>query len=44
MGEFPRKSDGRRVFSVEFKRGGVQQMLKGEKTLAEVARVDSSGM
>src|SRR5215469_10931608 len=25
MGEFPRKSDGRRVFTVEFKRGVVQQ-------------------
>lgn len=44
MGECPRKSDGRRVFSVEFKRGVVQQMLKAEKTLAEVARVDSGGM
>jgi transposase len=38
MGEFPRKSDGRRVFTVEFKRGIVQQLLKGEKTLAEVSR------
>src|SRR5438445_10492543 len=37
-GEFPRKSDGRRVFTVEFKRGVVQQLLKGEKTLAEVSR------
>ena len=38
MGEFPQKSDGRRVFTVEFKRGVVQQLLKGEKTLAEVSR------
>jgi len=38
MGEFPRKSDGRRVFTVEFKRGVVQQLLKGEKTLAAVSR------
>jgi len=38
MGEFPRKSDGRLVFTVEFKRGVVQQLLKGEKTLAEVSR------
>jgi transposase-like protein len=38
VGEFPRKSDGRRVFTVEFKRGVVQQLLKGEKTLAEVSR------
>jgi hypothetical protein len=29
MGKFPRKSDGRRVFTVEFKRGVVQQLLKG---------------
>src|SRR4029450_11032325 len=27
-----------RVFTVEFKRGVVQQLLKGEKTLAEVSR------
>ena len=40
MGEFPRKSDGRRVFIVEFKRGVVQQLLKGENTLAEVSPVD----
>ena len=38
MGEFPRKSDGRRVFTVEFKRGVVQQLLKGDKTLAELSR------
>src|SRR2546427_10076116 len=38
MGEFPRKSDGRRVFTVEFKRGIVHQLLKGDKTLAEVSR------
>src|SRR5215470_17071918 len=37
-GEFPRKSDGRRVFTVEFKRSVVQQLLKGEKRLAEVSR------
>src|SRR5688500_503693 len=38
MGEFPRKSDGRRVFTVEFKRGVVQQLLNGDKTLAELSR------
>ena len=38
MGGFPRKSDSRHVFTVEFKRGVVQQLLKGEKTLAEVSR------
>jgi transposase-like protein/transposase InsO family protein len=38
MGEFARKADGRRIFTVEFKRGIVQQLVKGEKTLAEVSR------
>lgn len=38
MGDFARKSDGRRVFTVEFKRSVVQQIVKGEKTLPEVAR------
>jgi transposase-like protein len=37
MGEFARKADGRRIFTVEFKRGIVQQLVKGEKTLAEVS-------
>lgn len=38
MGDFPRKADGRQIFTVEFKRGVVQQILRGEKTLAELAR------
>src|SRR4030095_6030707 len=38
MGEVPRKSDGRRVFHAEFKGCVVQQLLKGEKTLAAVSR------
>ena len=38
MGDFARKSDGRRIFTIEFKRGIVQQLVKGEKTLAEVSR------
>src|SRR5215831_13341367 len=38
MVDVPRKSDGRRIFTVEFKRGVVQQLLKGEKTLAEISR------
>jgi transposase-like protein len=38
MGEFPRKADGRRVFTPEFKREVVQQILKGEKSLAELSR------
>lgn len=38
MGDFPRKADGRRIFTVEFKRELVQQILSGEKTLAETSR------
>ncbi len=38
MGNFPRKADGRRVFSTEFKRATVQRLLTGEKTLAELSR------
>ena len=38
MGDFPRKADGRRIFSEEFKRETVQRILSGEKTLAEVSR------
>ena len=38
MGDFPRKADGKRIFSPEFKRGVVQQIEKGEKTLAEASR------
>ena len=32
MGDFARKSDGRRIFTVEFKRGIVQQLVKGKDT------------
>ena len=32
MGEHRRKTDGRRVFSAEFKRQAVQRILTGEKT------------
>lgn len=38
MGDFARKADGRRIFTVEFKRQVVQQLLSGEKTLAELSR------
>lgn len=38
MGDFPRKADGRRIFSAEFKRSTAQRILSGEKTLAEVSR------
>jgi transposase len=37
MGDFPRKADGRRIFSTEFKRGVVQQLAKGETTLAALS-------
>lgn len=38
MGEFPRRSDGRRVFSAEFKRETVGRISSGEKTMAELSR------
>ena len=38
MGTHPRKADGRRVFSAEFKRTTVQRILTGEKTVAELSR------
>ena len=38
MGNHPRKADGRRVFSAEFKRTTVQRLLTAEKTVAELSR------
>ena len=38
MGNHPRKADGRRVFSAEFKRTTVQRIVAGEKTVAELSR------
>src|SRR2546422_5685871 len=38
MGNVPRKADGRRVFSTEFKRDTVQRILTGEKTVAALSR------
>src|SRR5947199_3014740 len=38
MGEHPRKADGRRVFSTDFKRTTVQRIVAGEKTVAELSR------
>ena len=38
MGTHPRKADGRRVFSAEFKRTTVQRILTDEKTVAELSR------
>jgi transposase-like protein len=37
MGEFPRKANGRRVFSPEFKRETVQRIQSGEKTISELS-------
>jgi transposase len=36
--EFARKADGRRVFTVDFKRETVARIVSGEKTLAELSR------
>ncbi len=38
MGNHPQKAGGRRVFSTEFKRGTIQRLLNGVKTLAELSR------
>jgi transposase len=38
MGDHPRKSDGRRVFTPDFKRETVQRLLSGEITLAALSR------
>ena len=38
MGEHRRKADGGRVFSAEFKRDTVQQILTGEKTVGALSR------
>ena len=38
MEGFKRKADGRRIFTVEFKRQVVGQIHSGEKTLAELSR------
>jgi len=42
MGEHRWNTDGRRVFSTEFKRTTVQRILAGEKTLAELSPSSSS--
>jgi transposase len=38
VGDFSRKSDGRRVFTAEFKRSTVERIRSGETTLATIAR------
>ncbi len=38
MGEFKRKSDGRRIFTSDFKRETVERIRSGAATLAEVSR------
>src|SRR5713226_10128991 len=38
MGEHRRKTDGRRVYSTDFKRATVQRVVTGGKTVAELSR------
>lgn len=38
MGEFKRKSDGRRIFTSDFKRATVDRIRSGTATLAELSR------
>ena len=38
MVRIARKSDGRRIFTAEFKRGQIGRVLRGELTLAELSR------
>ena len=38
MVRFARKSDGRRIFTAEFKREHIGRVLRGELTLAELSR------
>jgi transposase len=38
MARIARKSDGRRIFTAEFKREQIDRVLRGELTLAELSR------
>ena len=38
MARFPRKSDGRRIFTADFKRTQIRRVLHGELTIAELSR------
>jgi transposase len=38
MARFARKSDGRRIFTAEFKREQIGRVLRGELTLAQLSR------
>jgi len=38
MGDFARKSDGRRIFTTEFKRQSVERIRSGETTAAALSR------
>jgi transposase-like protein len=38
MARIPRKSDGRRIFTAEFKREQIGRVLRGELTLADLGR------
>jgi hypothetical protein len=44
MGDFPRKADGRRVFSTALKRSTAQPVLSGENKLRGVALNDSMAL
>ncbi len=38
MESIPRKSDGRRQFTAEFKRQQIERVIRGERTLSELSR------
>jgi len=38
MAAIPRKSDGRRIFTAEFKREQIERVTRGDLTLAELGR------
>ena len=38
MARIPRKSDGRRIFTAQFKREQIDRVLRGELTLADLSR------
>ena len=38
MGDFERKSDGRRIFNTEFKRQAVERIRSGDTTVAALSR------
>jgi transposase-like protein len=38
MARFPRKADGRRIFTADFKQEQIGRVLRGELTIAELSR------